>query len=100
MADFGSAEMFDPPGCDILRNNAGTYHFFSPAICNPEISEYSGRAADIWALGVTLYCMTFNTVPFDSPAELDLFKMIYTKELEMGPRPISEGLQDLIIGML
>ena len=76
IADFGSAEIFNPPGSDILHNNAGTYHFFAPELCDPSVNEYSGRAADIWALGVTLYCMTFNKVPFDSDAELELFKII------------------------
>ena len=100
IGDFGSAEMFDPPGSDIMRNNAGTYHFFAPELCNPSVNSYSGKAADIWALGVTLYCMTFNTVPFDSPIELDLFKLIMEKDLEMGKRQISAGLKSLITGML
>ena len=100
LADFGSAEMFNPPGSDILRNNAGTYHFFAPELCNPNINEYSGKAADIWALGACLYCMVFNKVPFDNDSELDLFKMIMEDELKTDSRDISDGLRTLLLGML
>ena len=93
--------MFDPPGSDILRNNAGTYHFFAPELCNPNISEYRGKPADIWALGVTLYCMVFNQVPFDSDTEIELFKIIQEKELDLGgDRLVSDGLKSILTGML
>jgi serine/threonine protein kinase len=29
-----------------------------------DVDGFSGRAADIWALGVTLYCMVYNRLPF------------------------------------
>lgn len=29
-----------------------------------DVESFSGKAADIWALGVTLYCMIFNKLPF------------------------------------
>jgi len=29
-------------------------------------SEYGGIAADIWSLGVTIYCFYFNQLPFYS----------------------------------
>ena len=58
LCDFGVSEKFETS--DIMTKTAGTYHFFPPECCDPEIDEYSGKIADIWALGVTLYCMIFN----------------------------------------
>ena len=31
---------------------------------------------DIWALGVTLYCLLFGKVPFNADTEYDLFQVI------------------------
>ena len=45
-------------------------------MCDENIQTYSGCAADIWALGVTLYALTYNTLPFDNENETELFRMI------------------------
>lgn len=62
LCDFGVSEKFE--SSDIMTKTAGTYHFFPPECCDPEIEEYSGKQADIWALGITLYCLIFNQLPF------------------------------------
>lgn len=71
-ADFGSAEFITTDN-DTLCGTEGTYHFFSPELCDPNVNEYSAKAADIWALGVTLYCMVYNKLPFDADNELEIF---------------------------
>ena len=35
-----------------------------PCSQKPGEAPYSGLAADIWSLGVTLYCLVFGRVPF------------------------------------
>ncbi len=64
LADFGTASIF----CDndILSGARGTYEFLAPECCNPDQKFFSGQAADIWALGVTIYCLAFNELPFTS----------------------------------
>ena len=35
-----------------------------PEACDPDIDEYSGFAADVWSLGVTLFALLYKTCPF------------------------------------
>ena len=38
--------------------------------------EYSGRAADVWALGVALFIVLSGKLPFFAEFEADLFRKI------------------------
>ena len=98
LADFGSAKIFE--GNDMMKGSVGTYHFFAPELCDENVKEYSGCAADIWALGVTLYAMVYNRLPFLAPTEMDLLDAILKEDLKMGARNLSEGLSSLLTGML
>ncbi len=53
--DFGVAAIFEiEKQQDAKLNKAeGTYYFMSPEINTDK--EYSGKAVDIWALGITVY---------------------------------------------
>ena len=66
-----------------MKKSAGTYHFFPPEACDADVSEYSGKAADIWALGVTLYSMIFNQLPFwdDSLNEFAILEYILKNDV-------------------
>lgn len=55
----------------------GTYMFLPPESCSFEVDRYSLKKADIWALGITLYCLTFNKLPFESgETEIDIMNNI------------------------
>lgn len=73
-----------------LAKTAGTPAFFAPEICLGEevFTRYNVNRTelfngscislmiDIWALGVTLYCLLFGKLPFVSNHELELFEKI------------------------
>eukprot|EP00758_Cryptobia_borreli_P005514 Tbor_TRINITY_DN4910_c0_g1::TRINITY_DN4910_c0_g1_i1::g.9612::m.9612 len=51
----------------------GTPAFIAPEVCN---GEECGPAADVWSLGVTLYCCVFGTVPFAGATVRDVIDSI------------------------
>ena len=105
LADFGSSDFFIDEGNDTFSDSVGTYEFFSPEMCDSNVTIYSGTKADIWALGIVLFAMTFNVLPFDTAEgenENDLFNKILESGLDFDSRDrvISDGLRDLITAML
>ena len=75
LADFGTACMFGDT--DVMSHARGTYEFLAPECCNPEFRYFSGKLADIWAVGMTIYCMVFNELPFSiSGSEVNTLKAI------------------------
>lgn len=83
---------------DVVTNSFGSPSFLAPElICNMGYS--SGREADIWSLGITLYFMVFREYPFHGNDIFELFENIKTKEVSF-PSEISSDLKDLIERML
>ncbi|CAG9467698.1 unnamed protein product [Pedinophyceae sp. YPF-701] len=72
LADFGSATAFGRGGDDTMLAVRGTPAFLAPEICMGE--EYSGRAADVWASGVTLFLMLTGRLPFGGP-KMTMFRL-------------------------
>lgn len=83
LADFGVSNIVNEDGSDKMKYTAGTYHFMSPESCNPFVKKkgYSGKKADVWALGVTLFSFTFLDVPFKGEDICELFDNIETMPL-------------------
>ena len=50
---------------------------FNLLIAIADVDGFSGRAADIWALGVTLYCMIYNHLPFFDENEFGIIQKIH-----------------------
>ena len=94
-----------------LAKTAGTPAFFAPEIClgdemftkyNVDRNElFKGSCIslmiDIWALGVTLYCLLFGKLPFISDFELELFEKISNEKVVCPPY---EGLSQNGISMI
>lgn len=100
LADFGCSKMFRAPGDDTMKGSVGTYSFFGPELCDTNVSEYSGCAVDIWALGITLYSLVFLRSPYKSSNEVDLLDEIFECTITFEGRCITDGLKELIMGML
>lgn len=60
MCDFGVVTQLDE---DSLKDVNGTLMFHSPEIIKKEF-PVKARAADIWALGVSIYCFAYLRHPF------------------------------------
>lgn len=97
-----------------LAETAGTPAFFAPELCSTgeDVDDTKRRrrhritkAIDIWALGVTLYCLVFGRCPFTAANEFELFNIIPKEPLQF-PDPdkigfdISHQLQDLLHRLL
>lgn len=63
--------------------------------------QFADRAADIWAIGMILYCMVFGEYPFQGDNKQDIIKNICTKEISFPKKRFcTEELKDLILKML
>ena len=75
----------------------------APEACDSQIEECSGRGADVWALGVTMYAMCFNALPFLGTTEFLVMEAIRTediKEPEIAGRVLSADLRRVLYSML
>ncbi|KAM4702183.1 calcium/calmodulin-dependent protein kinase kinase 1 isoform 2-T3 [Discoglossus pictus] len=100
IADFGVSNQFE--GNDaLLSSTAGTPAFMAPETLADSGQGFSGKALDVWAMGVTLYCFVFGKCPFMDEYILVLHNIIKYKPVEFPEEPnISDELKDLIIKML
>ncbi|XP_038563417.1 calcium/calmodulin-dependent protein kinase kinase 1 isoform X3 [Micropterus salmoides] len=100
IADFGVSNQFE--GNDaLLSSTAGTPAFMAPETLSDTRKSFSGKALDVWAMGVTLYCFVFGKCPFIDEYILALHNKIRTKPVDFPEIPkISEELQALILRML
>ncbi|KAJ3222876.1 hypothetical protein HK099_001800 [Clydaea vesicula] len=78
IVDFGVSEMF-VKGTDLSDRSAGSPAFFSPELCVARHGDVSSKAADIWAMGITLYCLIFGKLPFSGASILDIYENIKTQ---------------------
>ncbi|OXG71710.1 calcium/calmodulin-dependent protein kinase kinase [Cryptococcus neoformans var. grubii Br795] len=98
LCDFGVSEMFTKTGDDRIQKSGGSPAFQSPESFQPN-GELHGKAVDIWALGVTLYCMLTGTLPFNYPNIIELYAALMEKSPRI-PEDWDASLRDLIERML
>ena len=120
ITDFGVSCLLQDSSNDLLKGTEGTFHFCSPECLGVTgAEEFSGRASDVWSLGVCLYCLAYLKLPFDVGNQLEgkeateecyedvqgiskLFEMIGEADLRFldEDRSVSVELKDLLKRMI
>ncbi|KAG5913548.1 hypothetical protein E4U42_001018 [Claviceps africana] len=75
IVDFGVSEMFDKSDSMRVSKSAGSPAFMPPELCGKH-QHVSGTAADIWSMGVTLYCLKYGKIPFNRSGVLEIYEAI------------------------
>ena len=97
IGDFGQASFFE--GSDRQNKNLGTFQFFPPECCGQGKHEFSGKAADIWAIGLVLYALVYKILPYTAQSIMEIFENIQSFEPVFNP-VISPGLEHLVRRLL
>ncbi|KAK7404721.1 hypothetical protein VNO78_05677 [Psophocarpus tetragonolobus] len=96
IGDFSVSQAFEDDK-DELRRSPGTPVFTAPE-CISDVN-YGGKAADTWAVGVTLYCMILGKYPFLGDTLQDTYDKIVNNPLVL-PNDMTPPLKNLIEGLL
>ncbi|CAH1761931.1 8654_t:CDS:2 [Entrophospora sp. SA101] len=91
IVDFGVSEIF-VRGNDKTTKSAGSPAFMAPELCK-------GKAADIWSMGVTLYCLVFGRLPFEKDNILELYESIKNDDVQISGN-INPDLADILYKLL
>jgi [calcium/calmodulin-dependent protein kinase] kinase len=101
LADFGVSEQLDQDG--LVRKWSGSAAFMSPELGSLQArgGSIDGRKADIWAMGITLYCFLYGYIPFKGNSVAEMYDHIINANLET---PAHENVDDearnLLYGLL
>ncbi|KAL7226004.1 hypothetical protein ACSBR1_021197 [Camellia fascicularis] len=96
IGDFSVSQVFEDDN-DELRRSPGTPVFTAPECCLG--LTYGGKAADTWAMGVSLYCMVFGKYPFLGDTLQDTYDKIVNNPLSL-PDRVNPLLKNLLEGLL
>lgn len=99
IVDFGVSEMFAKSSEMKTAKSAGSPAFLPPELCVAKHGDVSGKAADIWSMGVTLYCLRFGRIPFEKTGVLELYESIKNDDPAFDSQ-CSDDFKDLLRKML
>lgn len=95
ITDFGLSNIMSPG--KKFSTFCGSLHYACPEILRGE--EYVGPGADIWAMGVILYCLVTGSQPWSAPTSEDILQQIMLEGLQI-PAWLTPECTDLIVQML
>eukprot|EP00112_Aurelia_sp_Birch-Aquarium-sp1_P001376 Seg1147.2 transcript_id=Seg1147.2/GoldUCD/mRNA.D3Y31 product="Calcium/calmodulin-dependent protein kinase kinase 1" protein_id=Seg1147.2/GoldUCD/D3Y31 len=100
IADFGVSDIFEGDD-DMLNRFAGSPAFQAPEATAGTRAKFSGKGADIWAMGVTLFSFIYGQCPFYDTDMLTLYEKIKNDPFVFPEEPVVDPqLQDLISRLL
>lgn len=88
IADFGVCNEFHGAEDIWLDNTVGTPAFLAPEAL---VGKFSGKAADVWSMGVTLYAFVFGELPFYDANIVALYGLIQHQPLRF-PAPAAAAV--------
>lgn len=98
VVDFGVSQMFERPDDMRTAKSAGSPAFLPPELCGKH-GDVSGKAADIWSMGVSLFCFRYGGIPFNREGMLEMYEAIKTEEPYI-PDSENRDLSDLFRRLL
>ena len=99
IGDFGVSEMFEKRNDRLAKGMVGSPAFSAPEVVTLQKRDISGKATDIWAMGITLFCLIFGRLPFVTINIMELYEMIRDLDPQY-PDDIDPTLLDLFEKML
>jgi [calcium/calmodulin-dependent protein kinase] kinase len=99
VVDFGVSEMFEKDSDMYTAKSAGSPAFLPPELCVAKHGDISGKAADIWSMGVTLFCLRYGRIPFEKAGIFELYESIRNDEITCEDET-DEDFQDLMSRIL
>ncbi|KAL4753803.1 hypothetical protein BDW72DRAFT_201265 [Aspergillus terricola var. indicus] len=99
VVDFGVSEMFEKNSDMFTAKSAGSPAFLPPELCVVKHGDVSGKAADIWSMGVTLYCLRYGKLPFEEHSIIDLYDAIKNRPI-VCEGETDEAFRDLMLRIL
>lgn len=99
-AETSESESHDLEEETELAKTVGTPAFYAPELCSIDFTQDIGPVTgqiDVWALGITLYCMLFARTPFDADNEFVLMRRIAEEDIVIPKKRLKaiEGKRDL-----
>lgn len=79
ITDFGVSQVFQGTQQDVFRSTSGTAAFLAPEMLTG--GSFSGKKADLWACGMTLYAMLHGHPAFMAPSLPEIYSLISTADV-------------------
>ncbi|KAF4124131.1 protein-serine/threonine kinase [Geosmithia morbida] len=98
VVDFGVSQMFEKKSEMKTNKSAGSPAFLPPELCGKH-GEVSGAAADIWSMGVSLFCLRYGRIPFNRDSIMKMYEAIKSDEPTI-PADENPTLKDLFSKIL
>jgi serine/threonine protein kinase len=77
--------MFEKPDEMLTAKSAGSPAFLPPELCVARHGDVSGKAADIWSMGVSLYCLRYGHLPFEHRDIMEMYDAIRNDKFGLPP---------------